>query len=423
MLFGRVKLGEARPQNVGLQIVSAGSDGTLLHLILHKPDFRPIISRCVAEDDDLEQRFVGFELDVMMELGNERAQFFEESNADLLEVLLGSPSRNIVRINGGKVGDVAIESNGPGLRGDLPFGSAKEDADVAAINGGDARGNGLGFEGMVDGGKYDGVVGNVNDGAATGEVGNDFVFLGTGGRAGCECSQENQGGANEEVVHEGRVAQRADCGLEAAGEWFPSGARFAKMKVAEREEEITMGQRNLKKIKHNGKPLEEILKAHEFFWANKEGGARADLAGADLSGADLRELNLAGAILKNANLEGSDLRGARLPGADLSGANLRKADLRKVDLTEAFLPGANLAEAQASGVEFFRCDLTGANFQKAILRNVNFRDAHLDGAKFAGADLGIAILRETDLRNVDLSGVDLSTTLMPPGWGAKKQGA
>src|SRR5882762_7278501 len=121
---------------------------------------------------------------------------------------------------------------------------------------------------------------------------------------------------------------------------------------------MTMGLRNLKKIKHNGKTLEEILKAHEFFWANKEGGARADLA-----------------------------------------------------------------ETQASGVEFFRCDLTNADFQKAMLRNVNFRDAHLDGAKFAGADMGIAILRETDLQNVDLLGVDLSTTLMPPGWGAKKQGA
>jgi len=217
MLFGRIKLREAWPQNMGLQIVSAGSDGTLFHLILHEPDFRPIISRRVAEDDDLEQRFVGFELDVMMELGNQRAQFFEESNADLFEVLFGGAFRNIVRINSAKVGDVAVEPNGPGLRGDLPFGSAKEDADVTAINSGDARGNGFGFEGMINGGKYDGVVGDVNDGAATGEVGNDFVFLGMRGSAGRERGQKNKGGANEEVAHEGRVAQRADCGLGAAG--------------------------------------------------------------------------------------------------------------------------------------------------------------------------------------------------------------
>jgi uncharacterized protein YjbI with pentapeptide repeats len=48
----------------------------------------------------------------------------------------------------------------------------------------------------------------------------------------------------------------------------------------------------------------------------------------------------------------------------------------------------------------------------------------VDGAKFNGADMGITILRETDLRKADLSGVDLSTTLMPPGHGAgKKAGA
>jgi uncharacterized protein YjbI with pentapeptide repeats len=359
----------------------------------------------------------------MVELRNERPQFFKESNTDLLEVLLGASRGCVARVDGAQVRDVAVEPNGFGLGSNLPFGGAKEDADVAAVNGGDAWRNGLGLERAINGGEQNSVIGNVDDGTATGEVGDDFVFLGAGCHASRERGQQNQGGANEKVPHEGRVAQRQIAGPQRRRNGSRVGRDSLKWRVGRREEETTMGLRNLKKIRHNGKTLEEILRAHEFFWANKEGGARADLAGADLSGADLRELNLAGAILKNANLEGSDLRGARLPGADLSGANLRKADLRKVDLTEAFLPGANLAEAQASGVEFFRCDLTGANFQKAMLRNVNFRDAHLDGAKFAGADLGIAILRETDLQNVDLSGVDLSTTLMPAGWGAKKQGA
>ncbi len=54
---------------------------------------------------------------------------------------------------------------------------------------------------------------------------------------------------------------------------------------------------------------------------------------------------------------------------------------------------------------------------------MNFRDAHVDGAKFTGADMGIAILRETDISKADLTGVDLSTTLMPQGYGAKKLGA
>ena len=85
--------------------------------------------------------------------------------------------------------------------------------------------------------------------------------------------------------------------------------------------------------------------------------------------------------------------------------------------------GYALSDLNPSGVEFFRCDLTNTNFQKALLRNANFRDARVDGAKFTGADMGIAILRETDLRNADLSGVDLATTLMPAGFAAKKQGA
>jgi uncharacterized protein YjbI with pentapeptide repeats/predicted nucleic acid-binding protein len=186
-------------------------------------------------------------------------------------------------------------------------------------------------------------------------------------------------------------------------------------------EERNMGLRKLKSLKHNGKKLVDILEAHQRYWASKQGGARADLTGADLSGADLSKLNLAGAVLRNANLEGSDLRGARLPGADFSGARLRKADLRNTDMTEAHLSGADLREAQASGVEFFRCDLTSANFERALLRNANFRDANVDGAKFTGADMGIAILRETDISKADLSGVDLSTALMPPGYAAKTQ--
>jgi len=43
------------------------------------------------------------------------------------------------------------------------------------------------------------------------------------------------------------------------------------------------------------------------------------------------------------------------------------------------------------------------------------------GAKFMGADLGVAILRETDLSGADFSGVDLSTTLMPKGWTAQSK--
>src|SRR5215468_8853818 len=177
-----------------------------------------------------------------------------------------------------------------------------------------------------------------------------------------------------------------------------------------------MGLKKTKSITHNCKRVSEILAAHELFFSGREGGARADLSDANLSGADLGSANLSGAILRGANLEGADLRRARLSSADLSRANLRKADLRNADLTEASLAGANLEEAQASGIEFFRCDLSHTNFKRALLRNTNFRLANVSGAQFSGADLGVAILRETDLTGADLSGVDLSTTLMPRGY-------
>jgi len=184
-------------------------------LILNEPDFRSVISRSVAEKNDLEQRFVWLEFNWVVKFGNEGAQFFEEGNADLLEVLLGAALGSESGVNSAKVGDVAVEPNGPRLRGDLPFGRAKENADVAVINRGDSRRHGFGFERMIDGREHNGVVGNVNDGAAAGEVGDDLVFLGISKSAGRERGHENQRDANEEVPHEGRVAQRADSGLEA----------------------------------------------------------------------------------------------------------------------------------------------------------------------------------------------------------------
>ncbi len=184
----------------------------MFHLKLDEPDLGAIVSRRVAQQDDLEQRFVEFELDWVMELGNQRAQFLEEGHTDLLEVLLGATFANIATIRGAKVRDVAIEPNGPGLRSDLPLRCAKKDADVAAIDGSDARRNGFGFEGMIDARENNGAVGHVNERAATGKVGDDFVFLSTGGSAGWERAEENQGGAKDKVIHGGRVAQCAGSG-------------------------------------------------------------------------------------------------------------------------------------------------------------------------------------------------------------------
>jgi len=221
MLFGWIKLSKARPQNVGLQEITASSRGRLLHLILDQPDFRPVISGRVPDEDKLEERFVGFEFDRVMELGNEGAQFFEEGDADLLEILFGGAFRNGVGIDSAEVRNFAVEPDWPGLRGDLPFGGAEENGDMATVNGRNARRNRFGLERVIDGGKDDGIVGDVNDGAAAGEIRDNFLILGVK-RGSCrEHCAEKQCDVDEKVLHEGRVAQRADGGFSAGRGMVP----------------------------------------------------------------------------------------------------------------------------------------------------------------------------------------------------------
>ena len=206
---------------MGLQKIPTSSRRSLLNLILDQPDFRPVVSGRVADEDDLEERFVGFEFDWMMELRNEGAQFFKEGDADLLEILFGGAFGNRVGIDSAEVRNVAVEPDWARLRGDLPFGGAEENGDMAAVNGGNARRNGTGLKGMINGGEDDGIVGDVDDGAAAGEIGDDFLILGENRDTHKERCQENQRGRNEEVLHEGRVAQQADCRLSSGGGMVP----------------------------------------------------------------------------------------------------------------------------------------------------------------------------------------------------------
>lgn len=78
--------------------------------------------------------------------------------------------------------------------------------------------------------------------------------------------------------------------------------------------------------------LNAILKKHQMWLNVEDGGERANLRWADLSGLDLRGANLYGADLYGANLYGANLRGANLRGANLYGANLGGADLGGADL-------------------------------------------------------------------------------------------
>ncbi len=156
-------------------------------------------------------------------------------------------------------------------------------------------------------------------------------------------------------------------------------------------------------MKMNQNELNEILRKHKMWLNDEDGGERADLSGADLSGADLSRANLSGANLRcadisGANLSGADISGANLRCADISGANLRCADLRCADISGANLRCADISGANLSGADLSRADLSGADIS----------GADLSRADISGANLRCANLRCADLRCADLSGANLS---------------
>ena len=82
-------------------------------------------------------------------------------------------------------------------------------------------------------------------------------------------------------------------------------------------------------MKISAEKLQEIIESHGRWLRNAEGGERADLRSADLSGANLRSADLSDAYLGGANLRSADLSGANLSGANLGGAYLSGANLDK----------------------------------------------------------------------------------------------
>ena len=102
--------------------------------------------------------------------------------------------------------------------------------------------------------------------------------------------------------------------------------------------------------------IKKTLELHTAWRRGEEGGERADLFGANLSGANLFGANLSGANLFEANLSGANLFEANLfeanlSGADLFEANLSGANLFEANLFEANLSGANLSGANLSGAK------------------------------------------------------------------------
>ncbi len=168
--FGRVELGEARAENARLPILAAGGDLLLFNAIFDLPDFGAVIVR-KAENDELEERLVGRKIEFVMELGDEGAEFFEEGDAESFEVGSGCVGKRVIVLVGsaGNGLEVAVETDWRGGGGDLPLGGSEDDADVAGVELQEARWDGIGFDGLVDGCEDDDVfAGDLNNDAAAG---------------------------------------------------------------------------------------------------------------------------------------------------------------------------------------------------------------------------------------------------------------
>ena len=146
--------------------------------------------------------------------------------------------------------------------------------------------------------------------------------------------------------------------------------------------------------------LQSILDKHALWCKSAEGGARADLSRANLSGADLYRADLSRADLSDANLSRANLYRADLSGADLSGANLSGANLYRADLS-----GADLSDANLSRANLYRADLSGADLSGANLSRANLYRANLSGANLSGADLSDANLSRADLSDANLPAI------------------
>jgi len=71
---------------------------------------------------------------------------------------------------------MAVQPKGLRISRNSPLRRSEENADVSVVEVHHTGRNGISFDGLIDSGKNDHILGGMNDDAATGEVGNNFVL-------------------------------------------------------------------------------------------------------------------------------------------------------------------------------------------------------------------------------------------------------
>lgn len=143
--------------------------------------------------------------------------------------------------------------------------------------------------------------------------------------------------------------------------------------------------------------LRMVLYSHRRWLDGEEGGERASLIGANLSGMKLAGLNLSRVDLCGANLEGADLSDSILSNTNMPEANLAGAILDRAILTEACLKGASLKGASLFRTDMTYADLRGANLQKAHLVQTLLYNAEFYGTTLRANLIGVGLTGAKDI--------------------------
>src|SRR5207237_2910000 len=75
--------------------LTSRGDLLLLLVIFDDPNLGAVAARRIADDDHLEDRVIGREIDLVVQPANERTKLLEEHGADELEIRLGFPRHSI----------------------------------------------------------------------------------------------------------------------------------------------------------------------------------------------------------------------------------------------------------------------------------------------------------------------------------------
>lgn len=124
-----------------------------------------------------------------------------------------------------------------------------------------------------------------------------------------------------------------------------------------------------------------------------------------LSDVEIGALHAPGASWRDASVVGGDLRKWEVDGASFVRCSLLRATGEGVDLSRVSLDSCNLYQAQLPGAKFGavdrtlfgECDLTGADFRDARAAGSLFAKVTAHGARFDRAVLSAALFPEADL--------------------------